>query len=78
MPKNKITDLRNHLFEQLERLSDEDVDLEKEIKRANAVAQIAREVINSAKVEVDFQKVVGGIGSDFIQASRKDQRLLDD
>ena len=34
MPKNKITDLRNHLFAQLERLGDEsikDQDLEKEV-----------------------------------------------
>lgn len=36
MPRNKLTDLNNHLFEQLERLNDGDLEgeeLEKEIKK---------------------------------------------
>ncbi len=47
-----------------------------DLDRAEAVAKVAQVLVNSAKVEVDFQKHVGGIGSDFIPSSRKDQRLL--
>lgn len=42
--KNKLTDLNNHLFAELERLSDEDItddQLERELKRAKAVAAIS-------------------------------------
>jgi hypothetical protein len=37
-----------------------------DLDRAEAVAKVAQVVVNSAKVEVDFQKHVGGIGSGFI------------
>lgn len=61
MAKNKIEDLRNHLFAQLERLGDdtdmEDTDkLETELSRAKAITDIAQVIVNSAKVEVDFMK----------------------
>lgn len=48
--KNKITDLNNHLFSQLEKLLDEDLtdeELNREIKRANAVSGIAANIIAS-------------------------------
>ncbi len=60
--KNKISDLRNHLFEQLERLNDESLDkegLEKEIWRSEAMTNVAGKIIESAKVEVDFIRVAG-------------------
>lgn len=62
MPQNKISDLRNHLFAQLERLSDETIskeDLEKEIWRSDAITGVAGKIIESAKVEVDFIRVSG-------------------
>jgi len=75
--KNKIEDLRNHLFEQLERLSDDDVvkdgGLEREITRAKAMSDVAKTIIDSARVEVDFLKVrinaprLNGVKSDFIE-----------
>lgn len=72
MPKNKITDLRNHLFETLEALKDGDM----EIDRAKAIAEVADVIVQTAKVEVAFLKEVGGIGSDFIQPMRDDQRVI--
>lgn len=64
--KNKIEDLRNHLFETLEQLKDPDKPME--IERAKAIAGVAKEIIASAKVEVDFLKVTGAsaLDSDFI------------
>lgn len=54
MPKNKITDLRNHLFETIEMLKDKEID----IQTAKAISDVAQVIINSAKVEVQFLKEV--------------------
>lgn len=59
--KNKIEDLRNHLFETLEALKDEEKPMD--IDRARAVAEVARVIVDSAKVEVQFLGVTGGIRS---------------
>ena len=65
MPKNKIDDLRNHLFATLEALRDEDKPME--LARAAAVADVARVIVDSAKVEVAFLKVTGALKStDFL------------
>lgn len=65
--KNKIEDLRNHLFETLEALKDPDKPME--IDRARAVADVARVIVDSAKVEVDFLKTTGqSYGTDFLPA----------
>lgn len=58
MAKNKINDLRDHLFETLEALKDPDKPMD--LERAHAVSQIAQNLINLAKVEVDLVKAVGG------------------
>lgn len=59
--KNKIDDLRNHLFETLEALKDDEKPME--IARAKAIAEVAGVLVESAKVEVDFLRVTGGIKS---------------
>ena len=46
--KNKLTDLNNHLFAQLERLNDEDLTPEQmsaEISRAKAITGLASQII---------------------------------
>lgn len=55
--KNKMEDLRNHLFATLEALQDTDKPME--IERAKAVAEVAGKLIESAKVEVQFMQVTG-------------------
>lgn len=64
--KNKIEDLRNHLFVTIESLLDADKPME--IERTKAVAEVAQVMINSAKVEVDMVKALGANnGSGFLQ-----------
>ena len=55
--KNKIDDLRNHLFETLEALKDEEKPMD--LARAHAIADVARVIVDSAKVEVNFLNVTG-------------------
>jgi hypothetical protein len=50
--KNKMSDLRNHLFETLEALKDEDRPMD--LDRAKTVSLVAQTIINSATVEVKF------------------------
>lgn len=47
---NKLTDLNNHLFAQMERLSDEDLNEEQlrhEIDRAKAITAISSQIIQN-------------------------------
>jgi hypothetical protein len=54
--KNKFTDLHNHLFMELERLGDEDLDGEKlvsEISRADAVCKAAGQIVSNGRLVLD-------------------------
>jgi hypothetical protein len=62
--KNKIEDLRDHLFETLEALKDKDNPMD--LDRAKVIADVSQTIINSAKTEVEFLRVTGHIsGSNF-------------
>lgn len=56
--KNKMTDLRDHLFATLEALQDPDKPME--IERAKAIADVAKVLVDSAKVEVAFIVAMDG------------------
>ena len=59
--KNKITDLNNHLFEQLERLNSDELageKLKEEIERGKAMAGIATQIVNAAKITVDAMRLI--------------------
>lgn len=55
--KIKIEDLREHLFAALEALRDEENPME--LERAREIANVARVIVDSAKVEVAFLSVTG-------------------
>lgn len=58
--KNKIGDLRNHMFAQLERLGQEGIskeDLLTEIQRAQAISEVGKVIVDSAKTEVLYAKL---------------------
>ncbi|HBO8891526.1 TPA: hypothetical protein L5C98_001958 [Pseudomonas aeruginosa] len=63
--KNKVEDLRNHLFATLEGLLDKDEPLD--IEWAKAVAQVSSVIIESAKVEVKAMELLDANGSKFLQ-----------
>ncbi len=57
--KNKLTDLNNHLFAQLERLNDEDIegeDLQQEIARSKAMSGVAKDIISNANLVLNARK----------------------
>jgi hypothetical protein len=63
--KNKIDDLRNHLFAALEGLADTEEPMD--LARAKAIAEVGQVIVNSAKIEVDFLRATGGKqGSGFL------------
>jgi len=72
--KNKIEDLRNHLFAALEALADSENPME--IPRAKAIAEVAQTIINSAKVEVDFINATNSVGTGFIPVTGPDTKRL--
>lgn len=57
--KNKLTDLNNHLFAQLERLNDESLSgdqLQDEIERSKAITGVSKEVVSNARLVLDAEK----------------------
>lgn len=59
---NNLSALRASLFETLRGVRDGSIDLD----RARTVNDVARTLIDSAKVEVDFLRHVGDVESDFL------------
>ena len=51
--RNTLTDLNNHLFEQLERLNSDELtaeDLEKELRRAEGMTKVAAQIIQNGEL----------------------------
>lgn len=59
--RNTLGDLNNHLFEQIERLNDEDLkgeELQEEIERANAMGSIATKIIANGSLVLQAQRLM--------------------
>lgn len=57
--RNKLSDLNNHLFEQLERLNDEEItpeQLKSEIARSKAIASIGKVIVENANLVFKAKK----------------------
>ncbi len=58
--KNTLGDLNNHLFAQLERLSDEDLkggELQEEITRAKTINSVAAQIIANGSLVLEAKKL---------------------
>jgi hypothetical protein len=59
--KNSLNDLNNHLFAQLERLSDEELkgdSLKEEIERSRAVTAVSRSIIENGRLQLDAIEIM--------------------
>lgn len=66
--KNKLSDLNNHLFAQIERLGDEDLDseqIEKEAKRGEAIVAVADQIIRNADLQFKAANLLANHGYHF-------------
>lgn len=65
--KNRLTDLNDMLFAQLERLTDESLApdaIEGEVRRTVAVVQVADRIVANARLQLDAVKLVADTGAD--------------
>lgn len=77
--KNKLSDLNNHLFEQLERLNNEDLvgdKLGEEILRARAVTSVAQQIIANGNLVLGAAKFTEEYGIGMKAGERKMPALL--
>lgn len=60
MARNKLTDLNDHLFAQIERLNDETLtteQMELEIKKADAMAKVSKQVIDNSRIVLEAENL---------------------
>lgn len=65
--KNKLSDLNDHLFAQLERLGEEGISAEKieqEVKRGHAIVAVADQILRHASLQVQAAKIISDHGFD--------------
>ena len=75
MAKNRMSDLRDHLFETMEQLKDEDKPMD--VERATAIVNVANALIESAKVEVKYLSITDQLPkSQFLDAKPVEERPL--
>jgi hypothetical protein len=66
--KNRLVDLNNHLFAQLERLGEEDLtaeQLEQEVKRTDAMVAVSTQILRNADISVQAAKLLAEYGGNY-------------
>ncbi len=83
--KNTLSDLNDHLFEQLERLNDDDLtdeQLDRELKRAEGMTRIASQIIANGElayktmVHMDEYAYEGSVHHVPVMLQQKSQKAL--
>lgn len=71
--KHKISDLRGHLFDVIERLKDPKADAPMDTKTAEAICLAAKRLVDTAEVELKFREQLGRDleASEFLELSKK-------
>lgn len=67
--KNKLADLNNHLFAQLERLSEEDLTpekIEQEGKRTDSIVAVAEQIVRNVDLQLKAATIIANHGDRFI------------
>jgi hypothetical protein len=64
--------LQKMMFDQMKRLSDPESDLDKEIKRSQALSSAGTIIINAAKVRIDAVRVNNQVGRKNAPGSQKE------
>lgn len=65
--RNKLTDLNDYLFEQLERLNNDDLtqdELDKEIEISKQVVKVSQTIINNAQLLLQAKKHFDEVGTE--------------
>ena len=68
---NKLSDLNNHLFAEIERLSDEELnedELKSEIDRARAITSVSKQIIENGALALRAEKFKQEMGLDSLNA----------
>lgn len=71
--KNTLMDLNDHLFEQMERLNDDDLtaeELGKEINRAKAMTDVASQIVDVADITLKAYKFKNSYDNDGTELPR--------
>jgi septation ring formation regulator EzrA len=66
--KNKLIDLNNHLFAQIERLSEEGMtvdQIEAEAKRADAIVAVSDQILAGARLQITAVNIIAQHGDRF-------------
>ena len=66
--KNRLSDLNNHLFAQIERLGDEDLTPEKietEVRRSQAIVDVAEQIIATSGMQLRGAALIAQHGDRF-------------
>jgi hypothetical protein len=69
--KNRLTDLNDVLFAQLERIADEDLSTEQltqEIQRTSAVVQIADRIVDTATLQLQGARLIAEHGATMVKS----------